>query len=247
MIVLGIDSSAKTAGVAVSQDGTLLYESWLGTGFTHSETLLELIDAALRAVRITPAQVDVYAVTAGPGSFTGLRIGMALVKGLAAANGTPCVPVSTLRALADAADTVGLIIPAMDARRGEVYTAAFEKNAAGELLRLREDTAESAAAAMEYAAAWCEAHPHGCVTLVGDGAHLCHAAWLKRAGDAGSVRLACADTRTRAAAAAARIGVREAAEGAAVDAGQLRPDYHRLCQAERERAEREAAKAAQNG
>ena len=138
MIVLGMDSSAKTAGVAILRDGALLYESWLGTGFTHSETLLELTDAALRAVRITPAQVDVYAVTAGPGSFTGLRIGMALVKGLADANNTPCVPVSTLRALAAACDVPGLVVPAMDARRGEVYTAAFVKNTDGTLCRLRD-------------------------------------------------------------------------------------------------------------
>ena len=240
MIVLGIDSSAKTAGVAVLRDGTLLYESWLGTGFTHSETLLELTDAALRAVRITPAAVDVYAVTAGPGSFTGLRIGMALVKGLAAANDTPCVPVSTLRALAAACDAPGLIIPAMDARRGEVYTAAFCRRADG-MLRLRDDTAESAAAAMDFAAAWCAENPGCSVTLVGDGAYLCAADWAKRGMDAPAVRLASEDLRTRAAAAAAHIAAEEAAAGQAMSAAELRPDYHRLCQAERERAEREAA------
>lgn len=243
MIVVGIDSSAKTAGVAVRQDGALLYESWLGTGFTHSETLLELTDAALRAVRITPSQVDVFAVTAGPGSFTGLRIGMALVKGLAAANSTPCVPVSTLHALAESVDAAGLIVPAMDARRGEVYTAAFEKGADGTLTRLRDDTAESAAAAVEFAAAWCAQHPGKTVTLAGDGAHLCHAAWLKRTDAGDRVHLADADIRTRAAAAAARIGGQQAAQGFAVPADELRPDYHRLCQAERERAEREAAAA----
>ena len=241
MIVLGIDSSAKTAGVAVLRDGTLLYESWLGTGFTHSETLLELTDAALRAVRITPAAVDVYAVTAGPGSFTGLRIGMALVKGLAAVNDTPCVPVSTLRALAAACDVPGLIIPAMDARRGEVYTAAFCKRADGTLLRLRDDTAESAAAAMDFAAAWCAENPGCSVTLVGDGAYLCAADWAKRGLDVPAVRLASEDLRTRAAAAAAHIAAEEAAAGQAMSAAELRPDYHRLCQAERERAEREAA------
>lgn len=246
MIVLGIDSSAKTAGVAVLRDDVLLYESWLGTGFTHSETLLELIDAALRAVRITPAQVDVYAVTAGPGSFTGLRIGMALVKGLAAAGNTPCVPVSTLRALAAACDVPGLVVPAMDARRGEVYTAAFVKNADGTLVRLRDDTAEPAAAAMDHAAAWCAQNPGCGVTLVGDGAHLCAADWHKRGLTGPVVRLASADLRTRAAAAAARIAAAEVAAGHAVPAADLRPDYHRLCQAERERAEREAARAAQN-
>ncbi len=242
MIVLGLDSSAKTAGVAVVRDGALLYESWLGTGFTHSETLLELTDAALRAVRITPAEVDVYAVTAGPGSFTGLRIGMALVKGLAAAAGTPCVPVSTLLALAAGVDAPGLIVPAMDARRGEVYTAAFFRDTDGTLTRLREDTAEPAAAAMDHAAAWCAGQPGHTVTLVGDGAQLCFAEWQRRGADAGfTARLASADCRTRAAAAAAHIGAQEAVDGLAMPAAELRPDYHRLCQAERERAERKAA------
>lgn len=245
MIVLGMDSSAKTAGVAILRDGALLYESWLGTGFTHSETLLELTDAALRAVRITPAQVDVYAVTAGPGSFTGLRIGMALVKGLADANNTPCVPVSTLRALAAACDAPGLVVPAMDARRGEVYTAAFVKNTDGTLRRMRDDTAESAAAAMDHAAAWCAENPGCGVTLVGDGAYLCAADWQKRGLSAPVVRLASEDLRTRAAAACARIAAEEAAEGHTVPAADLRPDYHRLCQAERERAEREATKKAE--
>ena len=235
MIVLGLDSSAKTAGVAVvrreAQQSLLVYESWLSAGLTHSETLLELVDGALRACRLQPGQVDVYAVTAGPGSFTGLRIGMALVKGLAAANNTPCVPVSTLEALAAGCDAPGVIVPAMDARRGEVYTAAFLRDAAG-LHRLRPDTAEPAAKAAEAALAAARDNAAG-LTLLGDGEALTLPIWCMDE-----------DHRCRAAAAAAHIGAQQAQAGLVVEAGQLRPDYHRLCQAERERAERLAAQQA---
>ena len=244
MIVLGLDSSAKTAGVAVvrreAQQSLLVYESWLSAGLTHSETLLELVDGALRACRLQPGQVDVYAVTAGPGSFTGLRIGMALVKGLAAANNTPCVPVSTLEALAAGCDAPGVIVPAMDARRGEVYTAAFLRDAAG-LHRLRPDTAAPAAKAAEAALAAARDNAAG-LTLLGDGAALCRAALPQ----ALTLPVWCMDEdhRCRAAAAAAHIGAQQAQAGLVVEAGQLRPDYHRLCQAERERAERLAAQQA---
>ncbi len=240
MIILGLDSSAKTAGVAIAEcsgdTAQLLYEGWLGTGFTHSETLLELVDSALRACRLDVGAVELYALTAGPGSFTGLRIGMSLVKGLAAPGNVPCVPVSTLKALAAGCDAPGLLVPAMDARRNEVYTAVFLLDAAG-LHRLTDDSALPAAAAAQTAADLAAAHGVG-VTVLGDGAHLvtkawpaaCPAPWL-----ADPVR------RTRAAAAAALLGAAAAATGDTLPAADLRPDYHRLCQAERERNEKLAA------
>ncbi len=240
MIVLGLDSSAKTAGVAIveSTAGTasLLYESWLGTGFTHSETLLELVDSALRACRLEPDAVDLYALTAGPGSFTGLRIGMALVKGLAAPGDVPCVPVSTLKALAAGCDAPGLLVPAMDARRSEVYIAVFLRDGAG-LHRLSDDDALPAAAAAQKAAAFAAEYGVG-VTVLGDGAHLVTKAWPAQAPAA---RLADPVCRTRAAAAVALLGAAAADTGDTMPAGDLRPDYHRLCQAERERAEKLAA------
>ena len=96
MICMGIDSAGRKAGLALMQDDELLYEVSLNGGLTHSETLLELADTAFRATGLSPAQVDLYGVCAGPGSFTGLRIGLALVKGLAFAHHTPCAGVSTL-------------------------------------------------------------------------------------------------------------------------------------------------------
>lgn len=238
MIVLSVDSSAKTAGVALVQDGRLLYESYLATGFTHSETLLTLVDGALRLCRVQPQQVDVFALTAGPGSFTGLRIGMALVKGLAAADEKPCVPVSTLHALAAGCDAPGLIVPAMDARRNEVYTAAFLQTEQG-LCRLIEDTAQNADVTAAWIARYIAAHPGVSVTLVGDGAALCLEACQKA--NLAEVRAAAEAVRCRCAGAAALLGEQRALAGETVPAGQLRPDYHRLCQAERERAEKLAA------
>ena len=100
MNILAIDTAGKTAAVAVMRDDTLLYEMASNTGLTHSETLLPMVDTALKACGLTPAQLDLYAVTNGPGSFTGLRIGLAAVKGLAFAANTPCAGVSTMAALA---------------------------------------------------------------------------------------------------------------------------------------------------
>ena len=228
MNVLALDSSAKTAGVALLQQDHLLYESHLAAGFTHSETLLQLVDGALTACRLAPDGIDCYAVTCGPGSFTGLRIGLALVKGLAAAHGTPCVPVSTLHALAEGCPAEGLILATMDARRSEVYTALFRREN-GVLCRLTEDAALPAAEAVRAALDTPAERPLP-VTLVGDGAQLCRALWPEER----PVLLLPEALRTRAAAAAAYIAAREAAAGNTVPAGELRADYHRLCQAEKE-------------
>ena len=118
MTVLGLDCAGKTAGVALCTDGELFYESRLCAGFTHSETLLPLCEEALRACRLSLQDISLLAVTAGPGSFTGLRIGLATVKGLAFAHGTPCAGVSTLEALAFCAPPVGSCVCALDALGG---------------------------------------------------------------------------------------------------------------------------------
>ena len=126
MNILAIDTAGKTAAVAVMRDDTLLYEMASNTGLTHSETLLPMVDTALKACGLTPAQLDLYAVTNGPGSFTGLRIGLAAVKGLAFAANTPCAGVSTMAALAYGVCGEGTVIGAQDARRGQVYWAGFD-------------------------------------------------------------------------------------------------------------------------
>ena len=100
MRILGFDTSAKAASVALSENRKLISEFYLDSGFTHSETVLPMAKAVLDSARITPADVDLFAVNCGPGSFTGLRIGIAAVKALGMSLGKPCAAVSTLEALA---------------------------------------------------------------------------------------------------------------------------------------------------
>ena len=117
MNILAVDTAGKTAGVALLQDDRLLYEVYLDGGMTHSETLMPMIDTCLKLCGLTCADIDLYAVNAGPGSFTGLRIGLAAVKGLAFPRETLCAPVSTLEALAAA-------LQATEPLRGQSVTAA---------------------------------------------------------------------------------------------------------------------------
>lgn len=139
MKILAIDSSAGMAGVAFCLDEQLLSNLQDLSGHTHSETLLPMIENTLKAQKATVEDIDLFAVSVGPGSYTGIRIGVATVKGLASGRGTPCVPVSALHALAwNCVGFEGLICPVMDARRGQMYTALFEC-IGGKITRLTED------------------------------------------------------------------------------------------------------------
>lgn len=143
MYILAVDSSAISAGAAVLKDGRLIAETYANIGLTHSETLMPMIDYVLKIAGINIENVDFFAVAAGPGSFTGVRIGVATVKGLCFESGKPCFAVSTLEALANSADISGCILcPVMDARRMQVYCAAFEK-INGEITRIKDDAPRS--------------------------------------------------------------------------------------------------------
>lgn len=126
MNILAVDTAGKTVGVALMQGDRLLYECYLDAGMTHSETLMPLIDGCLRLCGLACKDIDLFGVNAGPGSFTGLRIGLAAVKGLAFPRETLCAPVSTLEALAAAHTGEGTVLCALDARRAQVYSAAFD-------------------------------------------------------------------------------------------------------------------------
>ena len=143
MLILALDSTAIAASVALCEDGRPLAAFHLDNGNTHSETLLPMVKAALDTTGKTVDDVDVFACSVGPGSFTGVRIGVATVKGLAFGKNKPAIGVSTLEALAtNLLPFNGLIVPVMNARRGQVYNAVFE--AKGDtLLRLTEDRALS--------------------------------------------------------------------------------------------------------
>ena len=125
--VLAIDTSGPVAGCAILRDGKIAHIVAMNHGLTHSETIMPAVDSALRAAGLRCADVDVFAAVAGPGSFTGVRIGVCAAKGLAHAAGKPCAAVHALEALAmNFYGFDGLCCPILDARRGQVYCAAFE-------------------------------------------------------------------------------------------------------------------------
>ena len=139
MKILAIDTTAKTATAALTEDEKLIGLVVLNTPNTHSVTLLPAIEGLLSGASVTADEIDLYVCSAGPGSFTGVRIGTSTIKGLAYAQNKTCIGVSALEALAEniTAES-GIICPVMDARRGQLYNALFEKKN-GELVRLTED------------------------------------------------------------------------------------------------------------
>ncbi len=232
MNLLAIDTAGKTAGVAVLQNGRLTYECTLAAGLTHSETLMPLIDTALKLTGLTPADIDLYGVNAGPGSFTGLRIGLAAAKGMAFAKNTPCVPVSTLEALAAGHIGEGTVLCALDARRAQVYWAAFD-------LATHDRLADDEAAPVDSLSDFVKSCKKP-LFFVGDGAALCY---NKYSQVPGVIPAPAALTGGRAVG-IALVAQRMAENGQAVSPAQLLPSYHRLSQAERERAQRLQAQQA---
>ena len=132
MLTLAFDTSSKTAAVALLQDDVILYETIINVGLNHSEVLLPAIDQACLQARIKIAEIDLFACTIGPGSFTGLRIGVSTLKGLMLATGKPAVGISSLAALAlNVSKSSKIICSVMDAGRGQVYVAYYRYNEHG--------------------------------------------------------------------------------------------------------------------
>lgn len=141
MYILGIESSAVSAGAAVVRDGAVISEAFVNAGLTHSKTLMGLIDNAIKNAGLTLSDMDVIAVSAGPGSFTGVRIGVSAAKGLAFPCDIPCYGISSLEAIANSVFEKDCIIcPVMDARCGQVYNALFDVSE-GIIKRLTPDRA----------------------------------------------------------------------------------------------------------
>lgn len=227
MLILALESSAKAASVALMEDESLIAQYSQCSGLTHSRTLLPMVEDMLKNTEKKIADVDLIAVAHGPGSFTGIRIGVSTVKGLAWASDKKCVGVSTLEAMAwHGVSAGGLICPVMDARRSQVYNALFATDGDGRPARLTEDRAVSLA---ELAG---ELKDYECAPLlVGDGAKLTYD-YLTNEGTA--CRMAPANLLYQSA-----WGVGMAALGKeAGGADDLLPVYLRLSQAERERQER---------
>ena len=127
MKILGIDTSAKTSSVGICEDNQIIDELFLDKGLTHSETILPMIDEILTRNGLSLDDIDALSVNNGPGSFTGIRIGVAVVKGLAFDKDIPCYEVSTLDSIAyNCRDKNGLVVAVMDARRNQVYNANYQ-------------------------------------------------------------------------------------------------------------------------
>ncbi len=142
MLTLAFDTSSKTAAVAVLRDETVLCDTVINTGRNHSEVLLPAIDDALRLVGIKMSEIDLLACTLGPGSFTGLRIGVSTLKGLMMATGKPAAGVSSLEALAlNVGPTDKMIGAVLDAGRGQVYLSYYRHCQDGSLIRLTDEKA----------------------------------------------------------------------------------------------------------
>ena len=231
MKILAFETSAKAASVALMENGKLLGESYQNTGLTHSQTLMVMAEDLLKTCNLTAKDVNAVAVAAGPGSFTGVRIGVAAAKGFAWGGELPCYGVSTLEAMARNLGVYqGYVIPAMDARRNQVYTAIFYAEN-GRLNRLEEDMAISLAELGEKIKNFAEP-----VFLVGDGAVLCYNTLLE---EVPGLVLPPEHRLHQRAAGVALTAQAMMDAGETGNAAELTPNYLRLSQAERERLARE--------
>lgn len=225
MLILSVDSTASAASVCLYEDGNVLAEYYLNAGFTHSQTLMAMVESVLKISTKTPEDIDAYAVNNGPGSFTGVRIGVSAVKGMAYPGDKPCVAVSTLESMAyNDLSLDGIVCACMDARRSQVYNALFRIDGVS-VERLCDDRAIAVDALLTELAGY-----HEKIILFGDGAELVY-----KATDADNICLAPTNIRYQNASSAAIIACEKLNRGEAVKASALMPTYLRLSQAERER------------
>lgn len=230
MLILGIDTCCMAATAAVMDQERLVAQTVVNRQRTHSQTLMPQIETMLSLTGLTAADMDCYAAAVGPGSFTGVRIGVATAKALAQAGGKPCVPVSTLEALANNVTLFpGILCPIQDARRNQVYNALFRGGP--HPVRLCPDRALDIGALTEELIALKEP-----VIFCGDGVPVYYEALRRALGD----RAAAAQRmqRMNLAASVAELGLEKYQRGETVPYGELVPQYLRLSQAERERLER---------
>lgn len=251
MYTLAIETTAKTASVCVAKsDGSDFTPLSLWTsncGFTHSETLLPMIDSCLASSGICCDDLDVIAVSAGPGSFTGVRIGVACAKGISfalSAKGIEhkCIEVSSLACLAENVRNYSgyIICPVMDARRSQFYNALFKAGRGGKLIRLCEDRLPTA---NEIYRELSEKYAGKKILLVGDGALLCKKLFDSMSEDGCPFRYTVCDSADmyQNACSAVKTAL-YSDEAKTVTGAELSPIYLRASQAERERLEKENGK-----
>ena len=231
MLILAFETSAKAASVALTENGRLLGESYQNTGLTHSQTLMVMAEDLLKQCGKAVSDLTAVAVAEGPGSFTGVRIGVAAAKGLAWGAQLPCYGVSTLEAMAVSLGIYeGYICACMDARRSQVYNAVFRVSQ-GSISRIAEDRAISLAELGEELKAL-----NAPVYLVGDGAVLTH---RTLSGEVPGLILLPEHRLHQRAVGVALLAETMARNGEIGDGAALTPNYLRLSQAERERLEKQ--------
>ncbi len=226
--ILALDSTAEVSAVCVSEGERLLSEITINTGNTHSETLLPAVEQALKMAELSVNDIDAFAVSTGPGSFTGVRIGVATIKGIAYGKDKPCVSVSTLEALAyNLSGYNGILCPVMNARRSQVYNALFECRG-GEIARLCPDRALAISELDEELL-----EKGGDIYLCGDGYSITEKGFSM-------TRICYVPERQRyqSAYSVAMTALKKYENGEYVSDGALVPVYLRPSQAERERQAR---------
>ena len=231
MLILAFETSAKAASVALHDGASLLAEGYQNTGMTHSQTLLVMAEDALKQCGKHAQDVTAVAVAEGPGSFTGVRIGVAAAKGFAWGRELPCYGISTLEAMAETLGIYqGYVCPVMDARRAQVYNALFYVNK-GSISRVAPDRAIALSDLGEELKNLPEP-----VFLVGDGSNLCYNTLSK---EVSNLVLPPEHRMHQRAVGVALLAARQAEEGTSPGGAELTPNYLRLSQAEREKLERE--------
>ena len=230
MLILAFETSAKAGSVALLENGLLVGENYQNTGLTHSQTLMVMAEDVLKAAGKTVGDVTAVAVAEGPGSFTGVRIGVAAAKGFAWGGQLPCCGVSTLEAMAESLGIwEGYVCPCMDARRSQVYNALFYVNC-GEIQRITPDRAIALAELKEELK-----NLEKPIFLVGDGSRLCYNTLLK---EVPNLVLTKEHRMHQRAVGVALLAAKKLAAGEVSDGNALTPNYLRLSQAERERNEK---------
>lgn len=222
MKLLALDTSAKAGSVALIEDDKLLGRFFINTSLTHSQTIVPMIDSLLKTTNVSVEDIDVFAVSSGPGSFTGVRIGVSAIKGIAMAQNKKCASISTLEAMAYNYLQENIIVASvMDARCQQVYNANFSINN-GVITRLCEDRALPISELLTDLTQY-----NSKIVLVGDGAQLCYEEFKDKINN---INLAPEHLRYQDAVGVALVALQKEY----VSASELMPTYLRLPQAERE-------------
>ncbi len=228
MKILAIDSTACPASVAISENGNIVGEFFINTKLTHSTTLMDMCNSLLKNTQTDISTIDAFAVNAGPGSFTGVRIGVSAIKGMAWTLNKPCVSISTLECIAQNLSGMDCIAcSVMDARCNQFYNALFDCNSNGIISRLCDDRAISYAELISDLSKYTDKK----IILCGDGSDL---AFELLKSDIPNLEVAQTYLKYQKAFSTAILAEKEVQSNNTLNANQLMPIYLRLPQAQRE-------------